>query len=108
MYLLIIETPHSLSQKTTPVYTDPVGVVICFSLNGRCPSPCSTTFNVKRYYIIFLSFSDHILVQYIIIRTEYYQTNEAICVEDEVMLGSFRIPDERVHPSYLRHNTLFL
>ncbi|BAT08856.1 Os09g0505850 [Oryza sativa Japonica Group] len=21
----------------------PVGVIICFSVNGKCPSPCSTT-----------------------------------------------------------------
>jgi hypothetical protein len=25
----------------------PVGVITCFSVNGKCPRPCSTTFNSK-------------------------------------------------------------
>lgn len=42
--LRMMLTPHSFLAKSTPTYFRPVGVVTVFSVNGRCPSPASTTY----------------------------------------------------------------
>ena len=41
--LRMMLTPQSFLAKSTPVYVRPVGVMTLRSVNGRCPSPASTT-----------------------------------------------------------------
>lgn len=41
--LRMMDTPHSFLAKSTPMYGCPVPVTTHFSVNGRCPRPCSTT-----------------------------------------------------------------
>lgn len=77
----------------------PVGVVICFSVNGRWPRPCSTTYNTR-------TCSCHITWNRISTlennaNETKYQANQSICIEDKVMVCCFSITDKCVHPTYL-------
>jgi len=74
----------------------PVGVSTCFSVNGRCPKPCSTTWSSS---IIMMSYCHLYEKQKTNLFT--YQSNQTIRVKYKIMLRCLSITYQRMHTPYL-------